>query len=191
MALPDTAKIVFGTPLVFANSGEYSPSDAGQPATIDADIDLGALAASSAALRQSVKLELDAANLDLVWEMKGYFEWHSAPTAGGILACYLSWSNDATAGEDNTGGCDGTDSAYQGYGADVASGIEALGQLDRIGSIQVTADAALQVTVIGEFIPQGTHCCLVVDNGTDVNLANTDAIETGVAIYPKQHQIQD
>lgn len=40
MALPDTFKLVPGTPKVFANSGEYSPTDAGQPSTIDADIDL-------------------------------------------------------------------------------------------------------------------------------------------------------
>jgi len=191
MALPDTAKIVLGTPLVFANSGEYSPTDAGQPATIDADIDLGALAASSAALRQSVKLDLGSANLDVLWSMKAYLEWHSAPAAGGAVRFYLSWSNHATAGADNTGGCNGTDAAYQGYGGDVASGIEALQNLDYIGALICSADAAVQVEVVGDFIPKGRYCCLVVDNASSVNLANTDAIETGVAVYPKQYQVQD
>jgi len=191
MALPDTAKIVLGTPLVFANSGEYSPTDAGQPATIDADIDLGALAASSAALRQSVKLDLGSANLDVLWSMKAYLEWHSAPAAGGTVDFYLGWSNDATAGEDNPANLSGTDAAFVGYGAAAADGIEALQQLDFIGSLITTADADIQVALIGDFIPKARYCMLVVINKSSVNLANTDAIETGVAITPMQYQVQD
>lgn len=190
MALPDTIKIVRGTTKVFSNSGEYSPTDAGQPTGTDADIDLGALATGGVA-RESVKLDLGSANLDLAYEMTAYIEWHSAPTAGGTVDFYLGFSSDATAGEDNPGNLSGTDAVYQGYGADTASGTEALPQLFYVGSLVATADADIQVARIGTFIPPKRYCCLVVVNNSSVNLANTDAIETGVAITPLQHQLQD
>ncbi len=190
MALPDTTKIVRGTTKVFSNSGEYSPTDAGQPTGTDADIDLGALATGGVA-RQSVKLDLGAVNLDVLYEMKAWIEWHSAPTAGGTVDFYLGWSDDVTAGENNPGNLSGTDAVYQGYGADTASGTEALPQLEFIGSLTCTADADIQVATIGTFIPLAQYCCLVVVNNSSVNLANTDAIETAVAITPLQYQVQD
>lgn len=190
MALPDTFKLVRGTPLVFANTGEYVPTDAGQPSTIDADIDLGALGTGGTA-RQSVKLNIGAVNLDGMMDMIAYIEWHSAPTAGGTADFYLGFSDDASAGENNPANLSGTDAAYQGYGADTASGTEALPQLDFIGSLTATADADLQVAHIGTFIPTGQYVCLVVVNNSSVNIANTDAIITGVAITPLQHQVQD
>ena len=189
MALPDTLKIVAGTPLVFANSGEYVPTDAGQPSTIDADIDLGALGVG--ALRQSVKLDLGSANLDVEWETTAYIEFHSAPTAGGEVSFYLGFSSSATAGQDNPGNLSGTDAAYVGYGAAAADGIEALPQLMWIGSLIVTADADIQVANLGTFMPLRRYASLVVYDNTDTAIANTDAIETGVAITPLQHQIQD
>ena len=190
MALPDKVKVVIGTPLVFSNSGEYSPTDAGQPTGTNADIDLGALATGGVA-RQSVKLDMGSLNLDLEWDMKAYIEWHSAPTAGGTVDFYLGFSNDATAGEDNPANLSGTDAIFQGYGADTASGTEALKQLDYIGSLVATADADIQVADIGIFTQKKRYVCLVVVNNSSVNVANTDAIETGVAIYPREYQIQD
>lgn len=190
MALPDSAKFVLGTVKVFSNSGEYSPTDAGQPTGTDADIDLGALGTAGAA-RQSVKLDLGAVNLDVEYWMKAYIEFHSAPTAGGTVDFYLGFSNDATAGEDNPANLSGTDAVFQGYGADTASGTEALPQLLYVGSLVVTADADIQVGDIGVFVPQARYCMLVVVNNSSVAVANTDAIETGVAIWPRQLQAQD
>lgn len=189
MALPDRIKFVPGTALVFSNSGEYSPADAGQPTGTNADIDLGELA--NGVCKQSVKLDLGSANLDVQWEMRAYIEYHSAPTAGGVINFYLGFSSDATAGEDNPANLAGTDSAFEGYGADAASGIEALEQLDYIGSLVVTADADLQVSPKWIFVPKSRWCCLVVENQSSVNLANTDAIETGIAITPREVQAQD
>jgi hypothetical protein len=189
MALPDTAKIVYGTPLVWAHSGEYVPSDAVQPATIDADFDWNDLVAATP--YQGAKLNLGSVNLDLEWMMKVYIEWHSAPTAGGSVDFYLGFSNDATAGEDNPGGLSGAEAAYQGYGGDAASGLEALHQLEFIGSLIVTADIALQVQEVGVFVPKGQYAMLVAVNNSSVDVAGTDAIETGVAITPFQFQIQD
>jgi len=190
MALPDSIKVVAGTTKVFSNSGEYVPTDAGQPTGTDADIDLGALATGGVA-RQSVQLDLGSANFDLEWLMEAYIEWHSAPTAGGNVDFYLAWSADATAGEDSPGNTSGTDAVYQGYGADTASGTEALKQLDYIGSLIATADVAVQHAVLGIFKQKKQFVSLVVVNKSSVNLANTDAIETGVAITPLTTQIQD
>lgn len=190
MALPDTFKRVLGTVKVFSNSGEYSPTDAGQPTGTDADFDMGALATGGVAW-QSVKLDLGSANLDMEWEMTAYIEFHSAPTAGGTVDFYLGWSSSATAGQDSPGNLSGTDAVFQGYGADTASGTEALKQLDYVGSLVVTADADIQVGVIGTFVPLKRYVALVAVNNASVNIANTDAIETGVAIYPVQIQIQD
>ena len=190
MALPDSAKLVRGTTLVFSNSGEYSPTGAGQPTGTDADIDLGGLAISGVA-RQSAKLDLGSANLDIEYEMMAYIEWHSAPTAGGTVDFYLGWSDNATAGSNNPGNLSGTDAVFQGYGADTASGTEALKQLDYVGSLVATADADVQVASVGMFAPKARYVCLVVVNNSSVNLANTDAIETAVTITPITTQIQD
>ena len=188
MALPDTAKNVLGTVKVFSNSGEYSPT-AGQPSGTDADIDMQA--ATTGIHVQSAKLDLGSANLDVLYKMRAYIEFFSAPTAGGLVDFYLSWSNSGTAGTDNMGGASGTDAVYQGYGADTASGTEALAQLHYIGSLVATADAVLQKAEIGVFMPRDRYCSLIVSNQTSVTLAATDAIETCVAIWPMQHQIQD
>ena len=191
MALPDTAKIVRGTTQVFSNTSEYVPTViAGAPTGTDADIDLGALATGGYA-RQSVKLDLGAANLDIEYEMEAYIEWHSAPAAGGTVDFYLGFSDNATAGSNNPGGLNGTDAAFQGYGADLASGTEALPLLQYIGSLVATADATVQHCSVGNFTPKDRYCCLVVVNNSSVNLANTDAIETCVAITPLQYQVQD
>lgn len=190
MALPDSAKLVRGTTLVFSNSGEYSPTGGGQPTGTDADIDLGALATGGVA-RQSVKMDLGSVNLDVQYEMMAYIEWHSAPTAGGTVDFYLGWSDSSTAANNNPANLSGTDAAFQGYGADTASGTEALNQLDYIGSLVATADADVQVASIGVVAPKARYCMLVVVNNSSVNLANTDAIETAVTLTPITLQIQD
>lgn len=190
MALPDTVKIVRGTTKVFSNSGEYSPTGGGQPTGTDADIDLGALATSGVA-QQSVKLDLGSANLDVEYEMTAYIEWHSAPTAGGVVDFYVGFSDSGTAGNNNPANLSGTDAVFQGYGADTASGTEALRQLEYVGSLIATADADVQVATVGVFKPKARYMMLVVVNNSSVNLANTDAIETAVAVTPLQYQVQD
>lgn len=191
MALPDTIKIVRGTTKVFSNSGEYVPTViAGAPTGTDADLDLGALATGGVAW-QSVKMDLGSANLDVLYEMRAYIEWHSAPTAGGTVDFYAGYSNSGTAATNNPGGLSGADAVYQGYGADTASGTEALPLLQYIGSLVATADATVQVSMVGTFMPLDRYMMLVVVNNSSVNIANTDAIETCVAITPLQHQIQD
>lgn len=188
MALPDTVKLVLGTPLVFSHTSEYVPTQ-GQPSGTDADIDLDSVLAGEA--QESVKLDIGSANLDVLYSLKAYIEFFSSPTAGGSVDFYLGFSNDTDAGDDNPGGLSGTDGVYQGYGADTASGTEALKQLEYMGSLTVTNDTVLQVAKLKPFQPTGRYCMLVVVNNTSVSLADTDAIETSVVATPIQHQIQD
>ena len=190
MALPDSAKLVRGTTLVFSNSGEYSPSGAGQPTGTDADIDLQSLG-TTPDYRQSVKLDLGSANLDMEYEMMAYIEWFTAPTAGGTVDFYLGWSDNGTAANNNPAGLSGTDAAYYGYGAAAADATEAVKQLEYVGSLVATADIAVQVGSIGMFTPKSQYVMLVVANNTSVALAVTDAIETAVTITPITVQIQD
>ena len=188
MALPDTMKLVLGTVKVFSNSGEYSPT-LGQPSGTDADLDLQA--ATTGIAVQSAKVDLGSVNLDLEWKVRAYIETFSAPTAGGTVDFYLNWSTSATAGTDNAANASGADAVFQGYGADTASGIEALPQLQYIGSLVVTADIDLQVGDVGVFIPKDRYCSLIVVNNTSITLAATDAIESCVAVWPVQYQLQD
>jgi hypothetical protein len=190
MALPDKIKITRGTTLVFSNSGEYSPTDAGQPTGTAADIDLQSLGTSGAA-RQSAKMDLGSATLDVEYEMTAYIEWHSAPTAGGSVDFYVGFSTSATAGDGNPGNLSGTDAAWQGYGADTASGTEVLPQLQYVGSLVAAADADIQVGTVGVFRARARYMMLVVVNNSSVALCNTDAIETGVAVTPLIYSIED
>ncbi len=138
-----------------------------------------------------MKLDSGAANLDIEYLMKAYIEFHSAPSAGGTVDFYVGFSNSTTAGNDNVANLSGTDAVFQGYGADTASGTEALKQLHLVGSLTVTADADVQVAEIGYFPLKQRYLSLVVVNNASVAIANTDAIETAVAIYPVEYQQQD
>lgn len=189
MALPDTMKLVLGTVKVFSNLGEYVPTS-GQPAGTDADFDLGNLGTGGVAW-QSAKLDLGSANLDAEYKMRAYIEFNSSPTAGGTVDFYTGFSSSATAGTDNPANLAGADQVFQGYGASTAAGTEALKQLEFVGSLIVASGIDLQVADVGWFVPKDRYMMLVAVNNTSVNVAATDAIETCVAIYPVQSQIQD
>ncbi len=188
MALPDSLKLVVGTVLVFSNSGEYSPT-AGQPSGTDADLDLQA--ATTGVAVESAKVDFGAVNLDALYSMRAYIETFSAPTAGGTVEIYANWSTSGTAATDNMANCSGVDGVYQGYGADTASGTEALPQLDFLGSMVFTADTDIQVSDVAIFAPKERYMSLVVVNNTSITLAATDAIESCIAVWPLQHQVQD
>lgn len=192
MALPDTLKVVRGTTLVFSDTATYSPT-ANQPSGTDADIDLngsGSGIATGGVAWQSAKMDFTA-NFDSLYAMVAYLEYFSAPTAGGNVDFYLGFSDSATAATNNPANLSGADAVYQGYGADTASGTEALPQLEFVGSLIVTADIDLQVAHVGSFVPKDRYGMLVVVNNSSVAVAATDAIESCVACIPLQHQIQD
>lgn len=186
MALPDYVNVATGTLIVLANTGEYS-STVGLPARTD-QIDLGALANGD--LRQSAKFDLGA-NRAPYYAVFAAIEWHSAPSADQLVNFAIGFSNSGTAANGNPAGLSGSDAAYVGYGAAAADGREAFKQLDTVGSVVTTADAAIQVAQVGGFVAKDRYGMMVVWNASGVTIANTDAIETAVIIVPLRYPITD
>lgn len=99
---------------------------------------------ASGSYRQGAKGDLTASFADS-FDVAFYCQPVSAPTAGTTADLYWAASTSATAGTDNPGGCDGTDSAYVGYGAAATDADEAVFQLEFLGSVIFTADSVQQV----------------------------------------------
>jgi len=87
------------------------------------------------------------------WRVVAGLEFDSAPTAGLTVDFYIGYSDSATPANNNPGNLSGAAGAYQGYGSDAASGVEALKQLIYIGSLICTADADVQVAEIAIITP--------------------------------------
>lgn len=186
MALPDSAKIVVGTPIVVADSTDYTNSQ-GLGARTD-QIDLTSLAAGAA--RQSDKIDFTA-NIDLEYVLSAAVEWATAPAAGETVDFYIGWSSSATAGTNNPGGLGGADSAYTGYSANLD---DSLKQLQYIGSMVATVQATGTVqidTAVSTFTPRLRYGTLVVVNNSAADALHTDAAESAVALTPLTTQIQD
>jgi len=192
MALPDSAKYVRGTTLVFSDSVYVPTVVAGAPTGSDADFDLLNLATGGVA-HESAKMDLTA-NFDVEYIVQPYIEWHapaSAPTAGGTVDFYAGYSDSPTAATNNPAGLAGVTGVYQGYGSTTADGTEGLKQLEFIGSLVATADLTVQTGVIGTIRPSDRYMMLVAVNNTDAIVCDTDSIETCVALVPMTLQLQD
>jgi len=186
MALPDSAKITIGTPIVVADATDYVDNQ-GMGARTD-QIDLTSLAAGAA--RQSDKLDFSA-NMDLEYVLGASIEWATAPTAGETVDFYVSWSNNATAGTNNSGGVGGSDAAYTGYSANLT---DSLKQLQYLGSMVATVQAATTVQIdtnVSTFTPRARFGTLVVVNNSAGDAFNSDAVEMAVRMTPLVTQIQD
>lgn len=179
MTLPDYHVVQAGTKIVLANSGEYSPTQ-GQPARTD-QLDLGNLADTN--FRQSTKFDFGA-QFAMLWKAYAHIELFSSPTAGKVVNFHIGYSSSGTAANDNMANLSGTDGAYQGYGADVASAQEAVKLLDFIGDLPATADTDIMAGEIGFFVPRDRYGIIVVENVLGIALAATDAIETCVVLAP-------
>ena len=179
MALPDSAKITIGTPIVVADSTDYV-NNQGMGARTN-QIDLTSLAAGAA--RQSDKLDFTA-NIDLEYILGSSVEWATAPAAGETVDFYISWSNSGTAATNNSGGVSGSDSAYTGYSSNLA---DSLKQLQYLGSMVAT----VQATSVSTFTPRARYGTLVVVNNSAADALMNDAVEMAVRITPLVTQIQD
>jgi len=124
------------------------------------------------------------------WRVVAAMEFDAAPTAGLTVDFYIGYSDSATAGNENPGNLSGAAGLYQGYGADAASGVEALPQLHFIGSMVLTADADVQIAEIGVISPLADNACLVIDNNSGQTIADTDGIETSVHIIEIIDEVQ-
>ena len=126
---------ISGTPIVWADTTDYSSSLSGYTRT--AQIDLTSLA--SAAARQGDKVDFGATRAAKYAVFVG-IEMDVAPTAGAVIEFWLSCSFSATAGTGNDGGASGADGAYKAGEED-----EWKVQLLFLGALTLTADAATTV----------------------------------------------
>lgn len=169
-----------GTPIVLADSTDYSSSVSGYART--AQIDLTSLA--SGAARQSAKIDFGATWAHQ-YAVHVCVEFATAPSSQETVDVYVGYSNSATAGNDNPGGLSGADAAYSGTSGDSLD--DSLLQLNRIGSLVATADAttALQRQQIGVIVPKARYASIVVDNNTS-DAFHSDAVEMYVALAPME-----
>jgi hypothetical protein len=189
MALPDSFKYIDGSSFIFAFDTEWPASPTlGWSATVDAEIDLGGLAA--AGFRQSAKCDLTA-NRDPIYEMMMTVEMETDPAAGEVIRVYAGFSDSATAGTGNPGNLVGTDSAYAGYtGGTAANGVK---NLYPVGFLQLDALNDLddvQVGHVGYFVAPRRYMAIVVENASGAAIHAT-ADETAIQVRGITRQIQD
>ena len=172
---------ISGTPIVFADTTDYSSSLSGYTRT--AQIDLTSLA--SAAARQSDKVDLGATRAPKYGIAVG-IEMDVAPTAGLSIEFWWSSSFSATAGTGNDGGASGADGAYKAGEED-----EWKQQLQFMGALILTNDAAttVQRATIGEFRPLNRYGSVIVINKGGQAFEG-DAVEMYVALLPIIPDIQ-
>ena len=146
-----------------------------------AAITLASLANStsdSTGARQSVKADFQTlgsgSNTAAQWySVSGLFDWlTTAPTTNTSIDVFANDSSSATAGTDNKGGCDRTDSAYTGRTNDISV---AVGSLSYVGSFIVSAVAGVdQIGHIGYFRPRQRYASIVVWNKSGRLLHSTE-----------------
>ena len=168
-----------GTPVVWANSGDYASGDY----TRTHQINLTSLATTKA--RQGAKADLGATRAQQ-YAVRAAFEIDVAPTAGLTVELYWSSSPSGTAATANTGGASGADEAYK-------DGEEAewVKQLMLLGAMTLTADAAttVQKQHICIFTPPERYGMPVVVNKAGQAFEG-DAVEMYIALIPIIDEIQ-
>lgn len=184
-----------GTPkqIVFADhAGDFSPAaandlrDATSGNRTNCQLSMASVASGSA--RQSAKADLGADRARF-YAVRMAAEMAATPTAGLTIELWWNASQSATAGNANMGGCSGSDAAYAGY----SSNLEAsLPQLQRIGSLVLTAQATstVQVGMVrADFQPVERYGSLVVVNRGG-SAQHSDDVEIHVVFDPVVEEIQ-
>lgn len=165
--------------IVFADATDFSPPAGAHARTHQ--IDLTSLAAGAA--RQSDKADLTADRAH-VYRVMVAFEFATAPTSLELVNVYLAQSSSGTAANLNPGGVSGSDSAYTGTAGDSLA--DSLTQLDRVGSLSLTADATtvVQYGSVGLVHDLERYVSVIVENATASDAFVADAVEMYVALVP-------
>lgn len=173
--------ITTGTQILFNNSATYAPaaalSDIEVATPTDVQIDLTAILTTEA--RASTKADFGAVRAP-EYMVTAAIEMQATPTTGTTWDFYFAASAVSTAGTGNPGGVTGTDADYTGTPATLAEGLK---KLIFIGSLDMSADAIIQVGNVGVFSPPTRYGCLVCHNKSGAT-SHTDVIETAIAFDP-------
>lgn len=192
MALPDSAKLTIGTPIILADLTDHSPAANYNLGTRTDQIDCTDLAAGAA--RQSAKIDFGA-NIDLEWVLASCVEWETTPevAAGETLDFYIGYSSSATAAVANPANLSGADAAYTGItGGTLANSLK---QLVYIGSHVmdnvINTDMPQIDTSVATFTPRDRYGILVVYNNAASAALHSDMVESSFRLTPLVTQIQD
>jgi hypothetical protein len=180
--MPSEVLVKNGTPVVWADTTDYSSTNSGYTRTHQ--IDLTSLA--NGAARQGAKADLGATRAAR-YAVRVGLEADVAPTAGTFFRLYWSASASATAGTGNDGGASGADAAYK-----ASEEAEWVRQLIHLGDIPATNDAAPTVqmmTINGDFKPPERYGMPVAFNQWGQALEG-DAVEMFIALIPLVDEIQ-
>ena len=174
----------YGTPIVWADTTDYSSTVSGLTRTHQIDLTSVATTAS----RQGAKADLGATRAADYIVMVAV-EFASGAISNEVVDFYWAASPSTTAGNANPGGTTGADAAYTGTAGDSLA--DSLKQLTLIGSLTTTADQTTVVQyghigVLSEIPRYGMP--VVVNNSTGAFVA--DAVEMYVALIPVSDDIQ-
>lgn len=180
--MPNEVLVKSGTPIVWADTTDYSATGSGYTRTHQLDL----TSIANGAARQGDKADLGATRA-AAFSVNVGMELNVAPTAGNQIDIYWSSSFSATAGTGNEGGASGADGAYK-----AAEEAEWVKQLTFIGSIVLTNDASTTVQrqcVNPAFMPPTRYGMPVVYNRSGQALFS-DAVEMYVALHPLIDEVQ-
>ena len=177
-------KTTEGTPIVWANTTDYSNTLTGLSRT--AQIDLTSIATTAA--RQGAKVDLGATRAQRYIVYVG-IEMDVAPASNTLVEFRFGESPHATAGNANPGGMSGADAAYTGTAGDALE--DSIHALRFIGSLVMTADAAtvVQYGVVGILEDPMRYVMPLVINRT-AQAFEGNATEMLVALIPLNDDIQ-
>lgn len=110
------------------------------------------------------------------------FEGAATPTTATPVNFRVSGSTNSTAANANAGYVDGVDGAYTGTPATLAEG---LAQLEFVGALIASADAAttIQIQKVGVYVPTSRYGSLVCENLTGAAF-HSDGIEMHAYLEP-------
>lgn len=175
-------KITSGTPIVWADTTDYSSTNSGFTRT--AQIDLTSLANSAA--RQGAAVDLGATRSQRYRVVCG-FELDVAPTSAAAIGVYFAESE--VSAKALPGGTSGSDAAYTGTAGDALA--DAINQLTRVGEFYCTSDAAtvVQYQIVGQLVDPLRYVFPVVYN-TAGQAFEGDAVEMFIALIPLDDDVQ-
>ncbi len=185
--MPNNILYVVGTPIVYADTTDYSPTAARTLGTRTDQIDVTSLAAAAA--RQGAKVDLGATRA-MLYDVRINFEIAADPTAGGSVDLYWSPSQSTTANVGNVGHCTGADAAYAAIAGYTLA--ELLTHLHFIGAAPVAVQNdgdGVQSAHVGVFSPTGRYGSPVIVNSCS-QAFHGDAVEFAILLEPMIAQIQ-
>lgn len=179
-------KVTEQTPIVWANSGDYSSTVSGFTRTHAMDF----TSIASGAYEEGAKADLGATRWP-EYAVHVAIEFASGAISGETIDYYWGSSNSGTAGTHNPGGMDGVGGVYTGTAGDSAA--DSVQQLLFLGSLVTTSDqtTVVQYGMIGYLSGSAIlryGMPLLLNGSTGATVA--DSVEQYIALVPIAPDVQ-